>query len=206
MRLLDREPVLHVPNAQAIRDDVLGMSLRPTTAHRSAQSDDAFLDAEIDVRRIDVIIVGQSRANLFSDAIVGPRLLVIDEIGYLPFGREEANLLFNVVAKRYERGSIILSSIKSYGDWGSIFGDPIIATAILDRLLHHSTTINIRGESYRLKDRRRAGLLPRPEQEAPQFVAPAVASASASSKTRRPTVAMNSAPADATATKSRKTT
>ena len=61
---------------------------------------------------------------------------------------------------RYERGSIILTSNKSYGDWGSIFGDPIIATAILDRLLHHSTTINIRGESYRLKDRRKAGLFP----------------------------------------------
>ncbi|MBV9084445.1 MAG: ATP-binding protein [Acidobacteriaceae bacterium] len=55
------------------------------------------------------------------------------------------------------RGSIILTSNKSYGDWGSIFGDPIIATAILDRLLHHSTTINIRGESYRLKDRRPCG-------------------------------------------------
>jgi hypothetical protein len=62
--------------------------------------------------------------------------------------------------------SIILTSNKSYGDWGSIFGDQIIATAILDRLLHHSTTINIRGESYRLKDRRRAGLLPRPESAA----------------------------------------
>jgi hypothetical protein len=67
----------------------------------------------------------------------------------------------------YERGSIILTSNKSYGDWGSIFGDPIIATAILDRLLHHSTTINIRGESYRLKDRRRAGLLPRPDEQQP---------------------------------------
>src|SRR5262249_39361334 len=62
-------------------------------------------------------------------------------------------------------GSIILTSNKSYGDWGSIFGDPIIATAILDRLLHHSTTINIRGESYRLKDRRKAGLFPRAEEE-----------------------------------------
>jgi hypothetical protein len=79
---------------------------------------------------------------------------------------------------RYERGSIILTSNKSYGDWGSIFGDPIIATAILDRLLHHSTTINIRGKSYRLKDRRRAGLLPRPEDQQPHpeaQVLPAVA-------------------------------
>jgi IstB-like ATP binding protein len=70
------------------------------------------------------------------------------------------------VSARYERGSIILTSNKSYGDWGSIFGDPIIATAILDRLLHHSTTANIRGESYRLKDRRKAGLFPPAEEEA----------------------------------------
>ncbi len=83
-----------------------------------------------------------------------------------------ATIFFHLVSARYERGSIILSSNKSYADWGSIFGDPIIATAILDRLLHHSTTINIRGESYRLKDRRRAGLLPRSEQEAPLIAPP----------------------------------
>ena len=76
-----------------------------------------------------------------------------------------ATIFFQLVSARYERGSIILTSNKSYGDWGSIFGDPIIATAILDRLLHHSTTINIRGESYRLKDRRKAGLFPRAEEE-----------------------------------------
>ncbi len=81
-----------------------------------------------------------------------------------------------MVSARYERGSIILTSNKSYGDWGSIFGDPIIATAILDRLLHHSTTINIRGESYRLKERRRAGLLPRPEDQ-PPVLPPAPAAA-----------------------------
>ena len=85
----------------------------------------------------------------------------------------------------------------------SIFGDPIIATAILDRLLHHSTTINIRGESYRLKDRRRAGLLPRSDQEAPQLIAPALTSDSAPSKTRRLTAALDSAPSDVNA-KSRK--
>src|ERR1700751_808466 len=64
-------------------------------------------------------------------------------------------IFFQLVSARYERGSIILTSNKSYADWGSIFGDSIIATAILDRLLHHSTTINIRGESYRLKDPRK---------------------------------------------------
>lgn len=98
---------------------------------------------------------------------LAPKVLIIDEMGYLPLDELGATIFFQLVSARYERGSIILTSNKSYGDWGSIFGDPIIATAILDRLLHHSTTINIRGESYRLKDRRRAGLLPRPEDLPP---------------------------------------
>ena len=98
---------------------------------------------------------------------LAPKVLVIDEMGYLPLDDLGATIFFQLVSARYERGSIILTSNKSYGDWGSIFGDPIIATAIFDRLLHHSTTVNIRGESYRLKERRRAGLLPRPEEQQP---------------------------------------
>jgi DNA replication protein DnaC len=96
---------------------------------------------------------------------LAPKVLIIDEMGYLPLDEMGATIFFQLVSARYERGSIILTSNKSYADWGSVFGDPIIATAILDRLLHHSTTINIRGESYRLKDRRRAGLLGSREQE-----------------------------------------
>src|SRR5499425_3677419 len=96
---------------------------------------------------------------------LAPRVLIVDEMGYLPLDDMGATIFFQLVSARYERGSIILTSNKSYGDWGSIFGDPIIATAILDRLLHHSTTINIRGESYRLKDRRKAGLFPRSNSE-----------------------------------------
>ena len=96
---------------------------------------------------------------------LAPKVLIIDEMGYLPLDEMGATIFFQLVSARYERGSIILTSNKSYGDWGSIFGDPIIATAILDRLLHHSTTINIRGESYRLKDRRKAGLFPRPDED-----------------------------------------
>jgi len=133
---------------------------------------------------------------------LAPRVLIIDEMGYLPLDEVRATIFFQLVSARYERGCIILSSNKSYGDWGSIFGDPIIATAILDRLLHHSTTINIRGESYRLKDRRRAGLLPRPD-EAPPSGAPALPSDSATSNTRRLTAALDSAPSDGNA-KSRK--
>lgn len=102
---------------------------------------------------------------------LAPKVLIIDEMGYLPLDDLGATIFFQLVSARYERGSIILTSNKSYTDWGSIFGDPIIATAILDRLLHHSTTINIRGESYRLKDRRRAGLLTRPEEAPPPLPA-----------------------------------
>ena len=96
---------------------------------------------------------------------LAPKVLIIDEMGYLPLDDLGATIFFQLVSARYERGSIILTSNKSYGEWGSIFGDPIIATAILDRLLHHSTTVNIRGESYRLKERRKAGLIPLPEQQ-----------------------------------------
>jgi DNA replication protein DnaC len=96
---------------------------------------------------------------------LGPKLLIIDEMGYLPLDELGATVFFQLVSARYERGSIILTSNKSYADWGMVFGDPIIATAILDRLLHHSTTVNIRGESYRLKDRKKAGLLNSPNKE-----------------------------------------
>lgn len=91
---------------------------------------------------------------------LSPRLLIIDEMGYIPFGHMEAQVFFQLVSKRYERGSsLILTSNKSYGEWGTVFGDPIIAAAILDRLLHRSTTVNIRGESYRLREKRKAGIL-----------------------------------------------
>jgi len=124
---------------------------------------------------------------------LAPKILVIDEMGYLPLDEMGAMIFFQLVSARYERGSIILTSNKSYGEWGSIFGDPIIATAILDRLLHHSTTVNIRGESYRLKERRKAGLLPARTGEAAVSVAPA----SATPKTRQK-AALGSAPAGAT--------
>jgi DNA replication protein DnaC len=88
-----------------------------------------------------------------------PKLLILDEIGYLALDQFGATCLFQLVSDRYEHGSMILTSNKSYGDWGSIFQDNVIAGAILDRLLHHSTTVNIKGESYRLKDKRKAGVL-----------------------------------------------
>lgn len=92
-------------------------------------------------------------------SFVQPHLLVVDELGYIPVDRHGANLFFQLVSRRYEKGSMVLTSNQRFGDWAEIFGDPIIATAILDRLLHHSITVNIRGESYRLKEKKRAGLL-----------------------------------------------
>lgn len=80
------------------------------------------------------------------------KLLVIDEVGYLPIDKQGANLFFQLISKRYEKGSIILTSNKSYNQWDEVFGDA--SAAILDRLLHHSTTINIKGDSYRVKDRK----------------------------------------------------
>ena len=91
--------------------------------------------------------------------LVQPQLLIIDEIGYIPIDRQSANLFFQLVSRRYERGAIILTSNQSLGAWGDVFGDPVIATAILDRLLHHSVTVNIRGDSYRLREKMKAGLL-----------------------------------------------
>jgi DNA replication protein DnaC len=95
--------------------------------------------------------------------LVQPKLLIIDEIGYLPVERLGANLSFQLVSRRYERGSILITSNQSLAGWGAVFGDQVIATAILDRLLHHSTILNIKGESYRLKEKRKAGLLTRSE-------------------------------------------
>lgn len=95
--------------------------------------------------------------------LVQPKLLIVDEIGYLPIDRSGANLFFQLVSRRYERGSLLVTSNQSLSAWGDVFGDRLIATAILDRLLHHSTILNIKGESYRLKEKRRAGLLSRSE-------------------------------------------
>jgi DNA replication protein DnaC len=102
-----------------------------------------------------------------------PKLLILDEMGYFALDRLAAQFLFQLVSRRYLKSSIILTSNKSYGEWGDIFADQVLATAILDRLLHHSTTVNIRGQSYRLREKRKTGLFstlpdegkPLPEKE-----------------------------------------
>jgi DNA replication protein DnaC len=96
-------------------------------------------------------------------AVNAYKLLIVDEIGYLPPNREQANLFFHIVERRYERGAMILTSNLSFGSWDSAFaGDSVLTAAILDRVLHHSTIVSINGESYRLKDKRKAGLLAAP--------------------------------------------
>lgn len=88
-----------------------------------------------------------------------PKLLVIDEMGYLPFESSAAHLFFQLVSRRYEKGSILITGNRPVGEWDQVFGDGVVATAILDRLLHHSHVITIKGESYRLKEKKRSGLL-----------------------------------------------
>ena len=101
----------------------------------------------------------ENRSDRQLQQFVYPKVLIIDEMGYLPMNREEAGMLFRLLNRRYEKVSLIITSNKSFVDWGELFNDQVLATAILDRLLHHCTTINIKGESYRLKEKRKAGLV-----------------------------------------------
>jgi DNA replication protein DnaC len=93
---------------------------------------------------------------------LAPRVLIIDEFGVWPYDRSAATALFTLISARYERGSVILTSNKGFAEWGEVLGDPVVAAAILDRLLHHSHVLNIRGESYRLREKKRAGFFGRP--------------------------------------------
>jgi DNA replication protein DnaC len=101
----------------------------------------------------------QGRLKQYTNrAVLGPRLLVIDELGYLPFGREEANLFFQVIAKRYEQTSTIVTSNLAFAQWaGALADDATLTAALLDRLLHHAHIVQNSGESYRMKNKRRAG-------------------------------------------------
>ncbi len=92
-----------------------------------------------------------------------PRLLVIDEVGYLPFDKQGSDHFFNVISSRYEKGSVILTTNRAFKDWGKIFHDNTVASAVIDRLVHHSEVIKIEGASYRVKDRKRKGNTDIPE-------------------------------------------
>ena len=80
-------------------------------------------------------------------------LIIVDEVGYIPFDAEAANLFFQLVSSRYERGSVIVTSNKPFTAWGEIFGDAVVAAAMIDRLVHHADILSLKGESYRLKDK-----------------------------------------------------
>ncbi len=98
--------------------------------------------------------------SVMQRSVLAPKLLIIDEIGYLPFDISESKLLFDVIAKRYEKGSIILTSNLPFGQWGHTFAnDTALTSALLDRVLHHSHIIQIKGDSYRLREKKQAGLI-----------------------------------------------
>lgn len=100
------------------------------------------------------------RYDQFLRSILSPSILIIDEIGYFNMSKEDANHFFQIISKRYERGSVILTSNLVFSQWVQIFGgDKVVTTAILDRILHHSHIINIQGESYRLKEKKDSGVL-----------------------------------------------
>jgi DNA replication protein DnaC len=105
--------------------------------------------------------VDSNRLHRQLKTLTQPKLLIIDEVGYLPFEPLQSSLLFQVICQRYQKGqSIALTSNKAFSEWGQVFSDDaVLASAALDRLLHRSTVINIRGDSYRLKEKRQAGAL-----------------------------------------------
>lgn len=140
----------------------IGLGVKAVEAGYSVQ----FLTLETLMTRL-VKAKHENRLERVLKQLTYPKLLIIDEIGYLPLSREEASLFFRLIVRRYERASLIVTSNKSFVDWGEVFNDHVLATAVLDRLLHHATTLNIKGESYRLKEKRRAGLLGRPEPAPP---------------------------------------
>ena len=105
---------------------------------------------------INTLSAAQSQGALKSQLrrYLSPQLLILDEVGYLPIDQRGADLLFQVISQRYERGSIVITSNKAFKQWPTIFnGDSTITSAVLDRLLHHAETILIEGSSYRMKDR-----------------------------------------------------
>ena len=112
-------------------------------------------------RKTNALVRGHAEGRLEQRLaqLAKPKLLIMDEFGYLPFEPAAAHLLFQLISRRYERGSILITSNRVAGDWGAVLGDQIVATAILDRLLHHSHVLTIRGDSYRLCEKRRSGLI-----------------------------------------------
>lgn len=110
---------------------------------------------------LEELTIAKREGNLMGKILAYGRLhlLVIDEMGYMPINRDQANLLFQLIATRYEKGSIILTSNYNFDEWGSIFEDAVAAAAIIDRMVHHANIFYVNGSSYRLKDKLKKGQL-----------------------------------------------
>ena len=147
----------------------LAISLALLTAEKEHR---IYFTTAVDMGQRLAKAMSENRLHREMNKLTHPKLLLIDEMGYLSLDAVQSSLVFQAICRRYDRGlPIILTSNKSFTDWGAIFGgDAVIAAAALDRLLHRCTTINIRGESYRLKDRRHPAppeLLPNPAHSGP---------------------------------------
>jgi DNA replication protein DnaC len=126
----------------------LAISLAVTAAERGKRIYFSTL-SDLVLSMVDAEKQGRLRERLA--VLRNPSLLIVDEIGYLPITAGGTNLFFQLVNTRYEKGSMILTSNKSFKEWGNVFGDAVAASAMLDRLLHHCHIVNIRGNSYRLR-------------------------------------------------------
>jgi DNA replication protein DnaC len=102
---------------------------------------------------------GERRLDERLLALAKPKLLIVDELGYLPLEPDAAHLFFQLVSRRYETGAMLITSNRSVAEWGTVFADPVVATAILGRLLHPSHVLTIRGDSYRLRAKRKSSLI-----------------------------------------------
>ncbi len=132
---------------------------RPRTFQRTIYRPGATLQVDLfGLRRPVPVGHGQTRKRRGSledelKKIERVPLIVVDEVGYIPFDPEAANLMFMLVARRYERASVIVTSNKPFSAWGEIFGDDVTAAAMIDRLVHHAEIVALKGDSYRLRDR-----------------------------------------------------
>ena len=121
-----------------------------------------YFTTAMEIARKLAKVMAENRLSRELKNLVRPKLLVLDEVGYLQLDPSQASLVFQVICQRYDRRQpVILTSNKAFADWGQVFaGDAVLAAAALDRLLHRATVLNIRGESYRLKEKRKAGETP----------------------------------------------
>ena len=149
------EPVLTNLSYPQLHESGLGL----TCAERGQRL--LFLSAMELARRMKTAFAANRMAH-YMRMLTAPKLLIVDEVGYLGLDHDQASLLFQVICQRYEKqAATIITSNKAFSDWGHVFaGDSVMASAALDRLLHRATVVNIKGDSYRMKEKRLTGLFP----------------------------------------------